>query len=474
MAVDYNLVILGGSLIAHQAAIRAAQSGGRVALVEPPRHRLFSSRASPFRWELEQMQLAYLLTNYNASAIASRQDQLAQARAFAAWQLEQHAPAQLATYGIDVVIGQGKFIHQPSLGVQVDQRILRGHSYLVAVNAEPYKPVEVAGRRISALQQLQQTTLQSIIVWGAQAHSVVLAQALRRLGLSVILASPAPRLLPRINSAIAEILQGQLEAEGIRIATAATLGSSREAATDLVTLSDPTSPSSAISVQSETLTLTADGVIAAEAYCPQLARLNLPDSVRAMADGIPVNTKLQTAHPSIYACGYAVNPYNTPTVAIAEAQVAVDNALLLPYRRVKYRTIPQLISTDPPVVRVGQTERQARRSHGAITVLQQAMASLPQAQLEHKPVGQCQLILSKRGTILGAEAIGPNAQDWIGSLSWAIERRMTLQSMAKAWPHPAYGEVIMRLANQWRHQRQPNWRRNSLELLLNWRRDWTR
>ncbi|MGB3614463.1 MAG: hypothetical protein WBA10_11785, partial [Elainellaceae cyanobacterium] len=135
MAVDYNLVILGGSLIAHHAAIRAARWGARVALVEPPRtpsSRLTSTASSSFSWEIEQLQLTHLQASYrlDEARSVSRRDRLTQAQSFAAWQLEQSAPAQLATYGVDVVVGSGKFTPQPKLEVQVGDRLLRGHRYL--------------------------------------------------------------------------------------------------------------------------------------------------------------------------------------------------------------------------------------------------------------------------------------------------------------------------------------------------------
>ncbi|MGB3612805.1 MAG: FAD-dependent oxidoreductase, partial [Elainellaceae cyanobacterium] len=305
-------------------------------------------------------------------------------------------------------------------------------------------------------------------VWGTRAHSVVLAQALQRLGLSVVLASPASRLLPGFSPSIAELLQAQLEAEGIRVVTAATLKPSPN-----VPNSSTSSPSTAM-VQSDALTITVDGIIAAEAHCSGLLNLNLPPQVKAIADGIPVNARLQTVHPRIYACGYAINAYSIPTVAIAEAEVAVDNALSIPYRRVSYRTLPRLVPTDPPIARVGLTEQQARQIHGDITVLKQPITPSRQAQLDQTTLGLCQLILSKRGTILGAEAIGPNVQDWFSPLTWALAHRVTLQSLPQTRSYPAYGEVIAQLREQWRHQSQHNWRRNSLELLFNWRRDWTR
>ncbi len=469
MAVDYNLVILGGSLVARHAAIRAAGWSARVALVEPPH--------GDTDWEREQLQLEYLQASYKKASddvsqreLTDRAARLAQARDFAAWQFEQSSPAVLAAQGIDVVAEAGRFVHQPTLGVQVGTRVLRGHHYLVAVAAVPQPPPNTY-TRVAALQQCLQPQLQSVAVWGAEPQGLVLAQVLQRLGLSVILATPAARLLPQEDQAIADLVQAQLEAEGVRVMTTAAIRPRSQYRLPQTSAPEPIPIPPGVDVQSGPLTLKADAAIACGGYRPSLSTLNLPAAVGLTPEGIRVNSRLQTKHPRIYAC--ALSAGCSSDVAIAEAQVAVDNALSWPYRRVSYDRIPQTIQTDPLVVRVGLTAAQARKVNRNAAVLQQSLAPMRRSQLGGATGGQCQVVVSAGGTILGAYAVGPAAQEWIGLLSWAIARRLPLQALEVVWPSPAYGEAISNLVGQWRRQRRL-WRADGAELLLNWRRDWTR
>ncbi|MGF1535273.1 MAG: FAD-dependent oxidoreductase [Elainellaceae cyanobacterium] len=477
MAVDYNLVILGGSLVAHHAAVRAAEWGARVALVEPPR--------SPADWEREQLQLAYLQAGqepWDSTRPSDRQTmtmgsrvlpldwdgkighRLAEANTFAAWQLDQSDPASLAFKGIDVVTGSGAFVDGPTLAVQVGERVLRGHHYLIAGAAVPHIPPALEQSHITSLQHLGQVQPQSVAVWGEHPQTLVLAQALQRLGLLVVLATPANRLLPQEDLEVVNLIQAQLEADGVSVITSASLadaGAQRGEAPD------------SIEIRSGSLILRVDRVMSPSTYAPNFSTLVLPAAIKTTPSAVIVNRQLQTGHPRIYACGYTLDANCTTAVAIAEAEVAVDNALSLPYRHVPYTRIPQTLLTDPPAVRIGLTARQALQRHRGAVVLRQILAPLKRTQLEGSPPGLCQLVVSKQGRILGACAIGPAAQEWCSLLVWAIARRMTLQSLNLTWPGSAYGEVILSLANQWRWQRR-RWLVKRLEPLWNWRRDWTR
>ncbi|MGF1512073.1 MAG: FAD-dependent oxidoreductase [Elainellaceae cyanobacterium] len=496
MAVDYNLVILGGSLVAHNAALRAVAWGARVALVEPPR--------SSVDWEREQLQLAYLQASWNAtdspaqspmhrsSRDATLQERLAQANAFANWQLEQSSPAYLGAKGIDVVLGKGAFVNRPALGVLVGHRLLRGHHYLIAGAAEPHAPESLQSVSIASLQQL--LPAQSVGVWGDHPQGIVLAQALRRLGLPVVLATPAPRLLPDEAPAAVALLQAQLEAEGVRVVTSATLkteplasswntGLRKAGASEATALgeeglatgdraSERPKATDRVIIQSGSLVLGVDSVISPGVYRPALSTLNLPSTISTTPRGIEVNSRLQTAHPCIYACGYTINAACSENKAIAEAQVAVDNALSLPYRRIAYSKIPRVLMADPPLIQIGLTLQQAQQVSKGAVASQTALPPKRQAQLDGKPLGLYQTVLSRRGRILGGCAVGPDAQSWAEALGWAIAQRTKIQSLAD-WPNTACGEAMSTLAEQWRRRRR-GWRVDGRELLLSWRRDWTR
>ncbi|MEO0407411.1 MAG: FAD-dependent oxidoreductase [Cyanobacteria bacterium P01_A01_bin.135] len=443
MTVDYNIVILGGGEVARHAARYAKRWGARVALVEPPQ--------ATITLEALQQITAYLLT-CPPPPTAAPLERLREAAAFAAWQAEQTSAATLAAQGIDVVAGPGSFVDSPR-GVRVGDRILRGRRYLVAVASTS-----------SMANDLHQLPQSQIAVWGAGAQALSLAQALQRLGFTVTLGCSAPRLLPTEDPAIGQLLQAQLEAEGVRTVTSATL--------------IPQDPGAGGQIRAEALTVAVDRVISLESFRPVTAALNLPAQVKTRP-GVQVNPRLQTAHPYIYACGYALGHQNE-AAAIAEAEVAVGNALSFPYRRVNYKAIPRIISTNPIAVGVGLTPQQAQR-HPGTTVLTQPLSPLPQWQARHgsgqPPAGLCRVVLSRRGKLLGLSAVGPGADEWTAPLQWAMRRGIPLSALPPKLSlggQSLHSAVVTQLAEQWRDLKQPAWQRDAAELILNWQRDWTR
>jgi pyruvate/2-oxoglutarate dehydrogenase complex dihydrolipoamide dehydrogenase (E3) component len=89
-----------------------------------------------------------------------------------------------------------------------------------------------------------------------------------------------------------------------------------------------------------------------------LARLG----IKSDRHGIKVNSKLQTNHPQIYACGNILRRYPLDNIAEYEAKIAVQNALFFPWQKIDYNKIPYCLKTQPALYRLGYTEKQARSS----------------------------------------------------------------------------------------------------------------
>jgi pyruvate/2-oxoglutarate dehydrogenase complex dihydrolipoamide dehydrogenase (E3) component len=79
---------------------------------------------------------------------------------------------------------------------------------------------------------------------------------------------------------------------------------------------------------------------------------------------ISVNSKLQTKHPQIYGCGDLLGGYSLDNVTEYEAKIAVNNGLFFPWQQINYNNIPYTLPTNPPLNRVGYTEKQAKLLSG--------------------------------------------------------------------------------------------------------------
>ncbi|MBD2088959.1 NAD(P)/FAD-dependent oxidoreductase [Microcoleus sp. FACHB-1515] len=407
MAVDYDLVILGGSSVGRLAALKAAQLRSRVALIEPARS------TSP-----DFLPLFYQQWRQGAD--------LAVARSRAASFTEKRSIAFLATQGVDVCIGQAEF--QPPLMVVADGRKFRSRTYLLAPASQPVDRLSIESIAAGHLPT------EKITLIGSSPIALELSQILSR---SIEVTLYLPRPLAGTDAETFRLLRSYLEAEGVRIET------------------DPPS-AQAFSLD----------------QLPQLSSLNLAAAgVEVRSNLIPVNARLQTSNPRIYACGEALGGYELPHLAEVEAQIAIENALFWPRRSIRYAQIPWTIQTTPELAQVGFTERQARRQYGRkVSVVRQRYGSIDRATISGEPIGLCKLILKPDGKILGAHLFGANASETIVPIALALQQNLSIQDLGAIAPHATWGEILSEATQQWQRDRRPNWQRESIERWFDWRR----
>ncbi|MBW4658081.1 MAG: NAD(P)/FAD-dependent oxidoreductase [Drouetiella hepatica Uher 2000/2452] len=469
---DYDLVIVGGSAIGRYAAAQAAQTA-RVALVEPETPNYLSALYhSTF---LHAAQLSHQIRRSPHWGLGCNpkweesgclplqwQETLAWAKG-AADSLEDQSTegnlALLAASGVDVIVGQGEFLRRPRWGFSVKGRLLRSRSFLLAPEA-PCSIPDLAGLETvpyltleTLWQQPWQTLPDRLAIVGSDPRGIELAQAFNRLGTRVALISPHP-LLPSEDREAANLIQAQLEAEGVDIFT--------QAIVRQIHLSDR---SSEIQVGLEWSdrelhhTVKADALLLATPPQIDLASLNLDSvGVEWQPHGIIVNHKLQTRNPDIYACGAALGGYADLAIARHEATVALKNArsprsfrsLFLKKSTVRYEQVPFVLNTAPELARVGLTEIQARRHYGAdVRLLKQFTKTLPKAQIQGETTGFCKLIVRRNGEILGAHWIGTHASEGIGTIALAIQQNIKIQAIAQlSLPGFTHAEVLQAIAQQ--------------------------
>lgn len=413
MAVDYDLVILGGSSAGRLAALKAAHLRSRVALIEP-------ARSTP----LDFLPLFYQHWRQGTD--------LAVARSRAASFAETRSLAFLATQGVDVCLGQAEF-QRPSM-VVADGRKFRSRTFLIAPDSAPVDRLS-----LEAIAAGQLPTGKITLI-GSNPVAIELSQILSR-SIEVTLYLPKP--LAGTDAEMFLLLRSHLEAVGVQIET------------------DP--PTGQTFSTGRTFSLD---------RLPQLALLNLAAAgVEVRSNLIPVNARLQTSNPRIYACGEALGGYGLPHLADLEAAVAIENALFWPRRSIHYEQIPWTIQTTPKLAQVGLTERQARRQYGRkVQILRQAYRSIDRARISGEPIGLCKFILKPDGKILGAHLFGINADETIASIALALQQNLSIQALSAIAPDATWGEVLSESAQQWQRDRRPNWQREWIERWFDWRR----
>lgn len=447
MAVDYDIVIIGGSLTGRYAATIATQFQATVALVEPPQQAIFPNLLIPhalaYSGKLRQ-QPGEIALGISADNQSTTQwvDVMQGAKGVVANVEEQYSPAVLAALGVDVISGIGQFERTPSLTFSVNQRQLRSRSYLLATGSRPVIP------NIEGLQATGYYTLPEVfsvltspnpptrwVIVGGDPSGIQMAQIFTRFGLDVTLIVKHSCILPQEDPAIAQLIQAALEAEGVRILTGTPVTQIKQIQGKKW-------------VQAGNQAIETDEILLCAGQQPDLAHLNLETvGVQSHRNRLAINAKLQTTHPRIYACGEAIGGYPLTNIANYEAAIALKNALYFPRNRVDYSSIPWAVFSEPQLARVGLTETQARRGYGDVVVLRQYFKSVAAAQMEMATTGVCQVVLLPNGEILGATIVGSYAAELIHVFSLAIAQRMKIDKIAQLAPvYPSFSEIFAQIA----------------------------
>lgn len=468
--LDYDWVILGGSLTGRYAALLGSQMQGRIALVEPEKTEysgLFSMALSLPK--LEPLPL-WGGSNISRKPIKPWVD-LVRSNCE-----EIYSHQRLGAGGVDVIVGEGEFIKSPRLGFKVNNRILRSRNYLLAPASTPKIPpiegllstgfitTETLDLFLEKLPNLSELIPQKLAIIGGDPKGIELAQYFARLGLDVILITSATQILTQADPDAVQLIQGQLEAEGVKILTQTPIIQVKKIADKKW-------------IQAGNTALEVDEILVSCGSQTDVESLKLSEvGVEFKGNHLWVNQKLQTTNPRIYGCGQILGGYAFEHIAQYEAQIALKNTLYWPNFQVDYQSIPWAIFSDPQLAQVGLTETQAKRRYGTrIIVERQSLKMIAQAQISGETMGFCKLVGLTNGKLLGATVVGAQASELINTLALAIRQGVNIKTLAELPPiFPSFSEVYHQSAIAWLHQRRCqnkvlfDWTEN----LFHWRRYW--
>jgi pyruvate/2-oxoglutarate dehydrogenase complex dihydrolipoamide dehydrogenase (E3) component len=437
MAVEYDLVVVGATAAAQAAAIAAAQTYARVA---------WTAETAPVCDPL-------LLLRESCRLVSQRSDKSSPQSLKIAAELLVSAlpynasPATAQSEGVNYLEGPILF---ESAGLTIAGQEVRSRAYLLAIEPEQLLPsipgilhpkVWTIAQLHQALQSPEKAWPQILGVLGSGPQAIELSQSLQQLGISVVLLTGGGPLLPQEDEEAAFLVHIYLEGSGITIHTHEPLLAIRASPDGLMLeIGDRKVAVDALAIATESSGLLPDS----------LAALNL----RQTAYGIWVNRSLQTSNPSIYACGGLLGGYRIPSVEHYEALLAVQNTLFEKQEPLQYHRIPYAILSDPPLARIGLTERQALQCDPQVQVIRQTYKNTDRAVLDNAPAGLCKVLVQPDGTILGAHIVGPDAPEIIHLFALAVQQGIRLQELAKAgYASPTFAQAVQAVSETWQRQR---------------------
>lgn len=478
MALDYDLVVIGSSWVGIYAAQQAVQLQARVALVTNSDH-LFLPNDTLMSHVLGEVgRWNYQLAN-NPFAQISQCAALTPAQEWTSSITSaiqsQNSLANLAALGVDVIVERGEFCRLPHLAFHTAQRQLRSRNFLLATGAN-YVSESIAPRdnhQYLTLSNIWQTDLASlgknIIIVGSDPAALELAQTLARFEKTVTLVTAQSRILPQEDPEFTLLLQGQLEAEGIKLY-----------------LNSPSVQIKTIDgqkwLQAGDRALVAEEIIIANARQPNIDGLNLAAvGVKYNQQKVYVNRKLQTTNPKIYACGDVIGGYGLPNIARYEANVILKNSLFFPWYQVNYLSVPWVVATQPSFARIGLTTKKAQQQYGKdLYIVQEYFRDLERSPGVNFSTGMCKLLVRANGEIVGCSLICDHAEELISAIALMIQHKVKLDpnpmrgltSLSLPTIYLSASEIWQRATNNFYHQKLQRDPRllNHLRSWFSWRK----
>ncbi len=362
--------------------------------------------------------------------------------------------------GVRCVQGDARIIDPWTVEVNGERRTAR--RIVIATGSEPLLPPipgleavdPLTSDSVWALRELPER----LLVMGGGPIGCELAQSFSRLGARVTLVDMAPRILPREDTDVAEVVAEALAAEGIDV---------RPGHEAIRFRGDGSGGVLTARNADEEVDLPFDRVLVAVGRRPVTEGLGLEAlGVRKTSAGtLDVDAHLLTSVPTIYGCGDVVGPYQFTHMASHQAWYAAVNALFGPFRRFKanYRVVPWTTYTEPEVARVGLNEDEARRAGTDVEVTRFEFAHNDRAIAESARTGFIKVLTPPgRDRILGVTIVGPHAGELLAEYVLAMTHGIGLkQIMGTIHVYPTFAEINKSAASAWRKAHAP-------ERLLEW------
>lgn len=400
-----DVLVIGGGPAGYVCAIRAAQNGRSVTLVE--RRRLGGVCLNEGCIPSKHLAL-FAAANAGVRDLSAFQ----KTRAAAVEKLVSGVDGLLKSAGVAVIDGNAWFVGRTRVCVQVGEESVRYFDFKDVVIATGSRPAAVPGLELDVgrvrepAAALEWTSApETLAVVGDDYIAVELAVAFARLGTRVSLATNAQRLLPDFDAELSAAAERGAGAVGVDVMLAVDPARTVGAAACIV-VSAPRVPNV------EGLQLNAGGITIPRQGFAVDGQMRIDRHVFAIGD---VTDGLRLAHR-----------------ANAQARVAGDVLGGKP-AALDVRAVPRVVFAEPELAGVGAVEGDSVKF---------PFAALGRAVVEGSTTGFVKLVFDRSsGVITGAHIAGPRATDLIGEYALAIEMGATLDDVAlTSHAHPTFAE----------------------------------
>ncbi len=441
----YDVVVIGGGPGGYVAAIRAAQLGGKVCVIEKGHlgGTCLNRGCIPSKAIITSMKLLSLIKSsssfgidvqgyqVNFPKVISRKDEIV-------LKLRQGIGGLFKAKKIDLKNGEGKVV-QPNR-VMAGSEEIEAKNVIIATGSEP---LELPQFKFDGEKILSSTDIlglkeipKSLLIIGGGVIGCEFACIYAELGTKVSIVEMMPNILPTEDKELGKRMALIIKKKGVEIMTDTRIEKIEKNTEGILA-----SLSNGSTMQKERALVSVGRSL-------NSSRLGLEElGVKIERGRLQVDEYLRTSIPNIYAAGDVIGGLLLAHVASHEGIVAAENALGA-NKKIDYTVVPNCIFTDPEIGSVGYTEDAARQKGYEVKVGRFPFMALGKAHAMGETEGFVKLIGDvKTNQILGGQILGPHATDLIAEVAVAMKLESTMEELEETiHAHPTLSEGIMEAA----------------------------
>jgi len=453
--MSYDLIVVGSGPGGYVAAIRAAQLGLNVGVVErenlggiclnwgciPTKSLLKSAEALEYAFHAADYGVAIsgeIKPDFEAMVKRSRG---------VAEGMSKGVNFLFHKNKIEEIHGSARLVNKNSVEVTDEtghRAIHSAKNIIIATGARSRElpNLEQDGEKIIGYREAMTLAKQpkSMVVVGSGAIGSEFAYFYQSIGTEVTLVEYMPNVVPNADEEVSKVLERSFKKMKMKVFTNATV-ESVDTSKKLCKVTVKTKKGQEI--------IEAEIVLSAVGITPNIENIGLEELGIELEKGkVKVNEFYQTNVDTIFAIGDIITGPALAHVASAEGIVCVEKIAGLNPQPIDYSNIPGCTYTNPEISSLGLTEQKAREAGYEIKVGKFPYSASGKASAAGHKEGFVKLIFdAKYGELLGAHLIGANVTELIAELVVAKKLEITGHELIKSiHPHPTMSEAIMEAA----------------------------
>jgi dihydrolipoamide dehydrogenase len=450
-----KIVIIGGGPGGYVAAIRAAQLGAEVTIVEKEHigGTCLNKGCIPTKvllhttGEFENVNKNFKAFGIKVEGAELDWDKLQKRKTITVRKLVAGVDGLLKSNKVTKIMGLGSFVNKNQLRVKASDGTETMVDFDYAVIASGSEPViipipgvdlpgVVTSDEVLSLKEIPS----SMVIIGGGVIGSEFAGVFSAAGCKVTIVEMLPNIVANMDRDIVDTLKEKFEKNGIKIHTSTKVVSISESAEGLSvnTLSDKGEES-----------FVAEKVLLSIGRKPVIDNLALENvGVETNRGAIVVNKNMQTNVPNIYAVGDAIGGVMLAHVASAEGTLAVET-IMNKKTNIDFNTIPYCVYTKPELAGVGLTEDQAREKGYDVKTGLFPMYINGKAMIEAEQEGLVKYVIDQAtGQVLGLHMSGPSATELIVEGALAVRLEATIDEITSTIvAHPTVAESLHEAAH---------------------------